>query len=457
MDRRTFLSGTMAGAVTALVPAAARSSSPGHVLEQSLDRIGLGDLRGSLPPPDPTPVANAADEQSSALQQAIDAAARDGRPLFLSPGRYEVSNLRLPERLSLVGVAGATRLVYGGGGVLMTAKGCRSLCLDGIVLDGSNRSLADDDGALVSLLDVEDLELSRVEILGSAGHGLALARCGGRLAGTKISGARGCGLVSTDARGLTVADGLFAGCGDGGVHVIRWSDATDGTVITRNRFEDLGAAASDGAAILIEGASDVAIDDNTLRDCAGIGIALRGTRRPRISGNGLRATARAAISLITPTGGSLTGNVIDEAAAGIVLEGDGRDDGPPSAISGNIVSRLAADPDDPRGTGIGIAVETGAALNGNSVDGAESAGIRLGWGPRSADAVASGNVVRRSAVGIGVSVVGGDGGAVVSANMIAGAGKGAICGLAYAEIATRDLASAAQAYPGLVIERNVVG
>ena len=55
------------------------------------------------------------------------------------------------------------------------------------------------------------------------------------------------------------------------------------------------------------------------------------------------------------------------------------------------------------------------------VENAEFAGIMVGWGPYLRDVTLTGNVVRASPIGVGLSVVPGAGGAVVAANMITGA------------------------------------
>lgn len=448
MDRRAFLSGTMAGAALALAPALARADAV---------RITLADLRGSLPPPDPAPVAGAPDEQSAALQAAIDRAGRDGRPLFLPPGRYAVSNLRLPERLSLIGVPGETRLIYTGGGALMTASGCRQLCIDGIVFDGANRSLADDEGGLVTFDAVGELLLTRTEILGSAGDGLALSRVAGRLSGSTITGARRLGLKSTNAAGLAIADNLVAGCGDGGILVRRWESGDDGTQVTGNRIERIralsGEGHGDGLAVIAAGG--VAVDGNRIVGCARSAIRAAAASRIRIAGNhGLDAGATAIVLDGATEGAVVDGNLVDGAAAGIVVGGG---DGSLTAISGNLARNLAGAPEDDRPAGIGIAADRDAVLTGNAVEGAEAIGIRLGWGPALANIVASANMVRRAGIGIGVSVVGDAGGAVITANMISGARHGAICGMRWGEIVAGDLLARAAAYPGLVLERNVVG
>jgi len=62
------------------------------------------------------------------------------------------------------------------------------------------------------------------------------------------------------------------------------------------------------------------------------------------------------------------------------------------------------------------------------IENAPSFGIIAGWGKYLRDVVISGNVIRNSFVGIGVSVVPGAGTALVNNNMISDAPRGAVVG-----------------------------
>src|SRR4051794_9376032 len=55
------------------------------------------------------------DDQTQALQLAIDDAARAQVPLWLPPGIYRTGMLRLQSDTQLIGVRGATRLLFNGG------------------------------------------------------------------------------------------------------------------------------------------------------------------------------------------------------------------------------------------------------------------------------------------------------------------------------------------------------
>src|SRR5262249_59547338 len=93
-----------------------------------------------------------------------------------------------------------------------------------------------------------------------------------------------------------------------------------------------------------------------------------------------------------------------------------------AVVQGNITRNLSArrpagtDPHDAAGIGIGVEADT--AVTGNVVENAPSAGIAVGWGQYLRDVTVTGNVVRASEVGIGVSVAAGAGSAAIAGHLI---------------------------------------
>ena len=101
IDRRHFIGGTAAtgawSATEAVAAPAASSTVP--VSGLGVDAIHLG-VR-----------FNGQDDQTEALQRAIDRTAGARLPLILPPGVYRARALVLPTGARLVGVPGATRIV----------------------------------------------------------------------------------------------------------------------------------------------------------------------------------------------------------------------------------------------------------------------------------------------------------------------------------------------------------
>src|SRR5205085_828428 len=159
-------------------------------------------------------------------------------------------------------------------------------------------------------------------------------------------------------------------------------------------------------------------------------------------------------------GALIANNIVDVAAIGISVT-NFNEGGRLAVIQGNLIRNLllqrpaGTDPDD--GAGIGIAVEADAAVTGNVVENAPSAGLMLGFGRYMRDVSAVANVLRRTGIGIGVSVASGSGSALIANNIIASAARGAIIGMDRHRIVTGDLAKAgAEKYARLSITGNLV-
>ena len=91
------------------------------------------------------------------------------------------------------------------------------------------------------------------------------------------------------------------------------------------------------------------------------------------------------------------------------------------------------------------------------IEGAPTAGIVLGYGRYLRDVAATGNVVRKTDIGIAVSVAPGAGTALIANNVIADFLRGAVVGLDHRRIVTGDLMQAgAERYAHLTISGNRV-
>ena len=91
----------------------------------------------------------------------------------------------------------------------------------------------------------------------------------------------------------------------------------------------------------------------------------------------------------------------------------------------------------------GVRRKADAVISANVIEGAPTAGLLIGWGPHMRDVVATGNLIRASAIGIAVSGDKAAGKCLLANNMISGASNGAIRAMDHAKITGAELTSAA--------------
>src|ERR1044072_9239169 len=131
IDRRHFLAATTAtGAFTAteaIAAPAASSSVP--ISGLGVDAFHLGVRTSSE------------NDQTEALQRALDRTAGARLPLILSPGVYRARALVLPTGARLIGVPGATRIVALDNVPLIVARGADHILLSGIIFDGTGKKI----------------------------------------------------------------------------------------------------------------------------------------------------------------------------------------------------------------------------------------------------------------------------------------------------------------------------
>lgn len=456
LNRRRFLAGTGGFAVLGLSGEAAFANV--------LSGFEKASMRGSIDATELGLQPGALDDQSKKFAKMLhDANIRD-MPVFLPPGTYVVSNISLPARVRLTGVPGATRIVYGGGGHFLMAERADRIELTGLAFDGANGWIADYAEGLLDLRQIAHLAIDKCEIGGSAKHGLSLEHASGRVERSTISGAANAGLYSVEATGMTITGNTVSDCADGGVLVHRWQAGEDGTMVTGNRIERIGARSGgtgqNGNGVNAFRAGNVVISGNVLSDCAFSAIRANSASNIQISGNTCSRSGETALySEFSFEGAIIANNIVDGAANGISVV-NFNEGGRMGVCSGNIVRNLSTSgpyPADSPGFGVGITVEADTAVTGNVVENAPLYGVKLGWGPYLRNVTATGNIIRRAGTGIAVSVVENTGSAVISDNIIEAASLGAIVGYRWADPATDDLAAGGNAgYAHLTVERNHV-
>ena len=404
------------------------------------------------------------DDQTKVLQRAIDEAARAQVPLALPPGVYRTGMLRLQNGTQLVGVRGATRLIFTGGASMLQGEGAGSVGLTGLTLDGGGIPLPTRRG-LVHCLGGRDIRIIDCEIAGSGGNAIWLENVSGDISGNVIARTATTAIVSFDAKGLLVARNTITGTNDNGIEILRTAIGDDGTLVVDNRIEDIkagpGGSGQYGNAINAFRAGNVIVRGNRIKNCDYSAVRGNSASNIQITGNSVSDVREVALySEFSFEGAVIANNTVDGAAVGVSVC-NFNEGGRLAVVQGNIIRNLL--PKRPIGTapdddaGVGIYVEADTSVTGNVIENAPSFGIIAGWGKYLRDVVISGNVIRNAFVGIGVSVTSGAGTALVNNNMISETPRGAVVGLDHARPITADLsADGAPRFAQVVVGTNAV-
>jgi uncharacterized secreted repeat protein (TIGR03808 family) len=453
MNRRRLLAafaGVSAGAATPALAGEPRQTDA--MPRAEVDAVSLG-LR-----------PNAEEDQSAALERAIERTASAGAVLRLPPGHYRTGALQLPSHAALAGVAGATRLILAGGPSLLSSAGSDYVSLSGLVLDGAGIPLADGRG-LVHLTQGRAVRVTDCEILGAGRNGVTLEAIAGEVTGNTFSNAVDYAIFSSDAAGLKISGNTVRHAGNGGILVWRSKPGDDGTLILDNRIENianrLGGSGQWGNAINVFRANNVVVRGNRIHNAAF--SAVRGNAASNLQIVGNTCTGLGEVALYAEfgfAGAVIANNIVDGAAVGVCVTNFDKG-GRLAVVQGNLIRNLVAarpagsDPNDTAAVGIGV--EADAAVSGNVVENVPGTGISAGYGSYLRDVAITGNVVRGADYGIAVSVAPGAGAVVISDNLISGARLGAIVGREWNKTVTGDLSTTgAERYAQLSIGGNRV-
>jgi uncharacterized secreted repeat protein (TIGR03808 family) len=453
-DRRRLLA-ALAGA------AAGAAATPTHANEPSmprelLARSGIDAAALGIRP-------NAVEDQSKALQRAIESAAATRAVLHLPPGSYRAGSLQLPPYAAISGTPGATRIVMAGGPSLLSAAASDHVAISGLVLDGGGVPLPERRG-LVHLTQGRAVRIAECEIVNAGRNGITLEAIEGDVTGNVVSAAD-IAIFSLDARGLRIAGNTVRGAGNGGILVWRSTPGDDGTLVIDNRIEDVAARAGGsgqyGNAVNIFRAGNVIVRGNRIRNAAF--SAVRGNTASNLQIVGNTCTGLGEVALYAEfgfEGALIANNIVDGAALGVSVTNFNQG-GRLAVVQGNVIRNLSnkrppgTDPNDLAGVGIGIDADT--VVTGNVVENAPNIGIAAGWGAYLRDVAVSANVIRNADFGITVSVAPGAGVAVIADNLISGVRRGAIVGMEWNKPVTGDLAKdGATRYAQLSIGGNRV-
>lgn len=386
-------------------------------------------------------------DQSELLQSAIDRAAESNRPLVLPPGKFIVSDIFLRPSTRLIGAARATVLLFGGGPTFLTAEGANGLVLDGLTLNGGHKAFDSARGdALLALSGCQGICLTDLDISNSAGTGLSLAACSGRIESVTIAKAHNAGIKCLDSTGLSITGNTVTDCANNGILIWRTTTGEDGSLVIGNRVSGIRNAAGGtgeyGNGINVFRAGSVLVANNRITDCAYSAVRGNAASNIQIIANSCERLGEVALyAEFGFEGAVIANNLVDSAATGISVT-NFAEGGRLAVIQGNLIRNLfrrEQEPEDKRGEGIGV--EADAAVIGNTIENAPTVGIQIGWGRYMRDVAATGNVIRHAAVGISVTGADAAGKCLIANNLISAAKNGAIREMQFGEMLGTDLVS----------------
>lgn len=401
------------------------------------------------------------DDQTRAMQAALDAAAAQGVALVLPAGSIFVRDLQLPGQLTVEGVPGATQLCAWNGGRIAQASNASNLVLRNIGFDARNATTLEGD-ALLEITGGLAITIERCSFTNSPATGLRIAESGVTVSDCDFARHGDAAIHATDNRNLLITGNRISDCGNAGIRVWRSEPGADGAIVTGNRIAKIdwrgGGNGQNGNGINIFRADEVIVSDNHIADCAFSAIRLNTTNNIQVSGNlCLRSGEVAIFSEFGFSGSVIANNIVDTAAAGISMTN--LDSGGQIAVcTGNIVRNITplsvVNPDT---RPYGIAAEAEAAITGNTVQNVPGIAIAAGNGPFLRNVLIASNVVQASNIGIAVSVVDGAGAVHIANNIISDARDHAVVGMAWSDIVEPDLITNAGRFANVTVDSVTVG
>lgn len=421
-DRRSILT---AGLGLGAVAGAGRAYAAEQPPQRVAFRQSAYDIVPGLQPDVPQ-------DQTALLQDAVDKAAANDTPLLLPSGTFRVNDLRLRSGTRLIGADGTTTIAFSGGPAFITADKADGLVIEGIVFDGAFKAFDESRGeGLVTISRSKNVRLENIVIRSSSRTGLSLTAVSGRVHGVNISDVLDAALKSLDAEGLEITGSHIEGAANNGILIWRGEQGEDATIVSGNRISKIrngaGGTGEYGNGINVYRAGSVIVSNNRISDCTYTAVRGNAANNIQIIANSCERLGEVAIySEFGFQGAVIANNLVDSAATGISVT-NFNEGGRLAVIQGNVIRNLFRrehEEEDKRGEGIGV--EADAVVSGNTIEGAPTVGIQVGWGTYLRDVAVTGNVIRQSKVGISISSAPGTGACLVANNLISGVRDGAI-------------------------------
>jgi uncharacterized secreted repeat protein (TIGR03808 family) len=398
-------------------------------------------------------------DETARLQTALDEAAARRLPLTLPPGRFLVRSLLLPPGTRLGGSGRGTVLQHLGGLPLLRTDTSDDVAIERLAIAGGF-PIDPAWRGLVELRHTTRIAIRDITIDTSTADGLVLDQCNGTVTGCSISGAAKAGIFSIDSQGgLEISHNHLSALGNNGILVWRSTLGEDGTVIAMNRIERVaalnGGTGENGNGINVFRAGSVIVSSNRITDCAFTAVRANSASNVQILANSIARVGEVAIfAEFAFEGAVVSSNLIDGAATGISVTNFDHG-GRLAVVQGNLIRNLQLHRGPSEPGGYGIFVEADAAISGNTIEGAPTAGIGIGWGRYCRDITATGNVVRNCALGISITDAADAGTVLLSANLISGSHHGSIRLTDHGRIVGADLANAPSPVARIRLAGNV--
>ena len=392
------------------------------------------------------------EDQTEALQEALDAAAAGGQALHLPAGTVLVQGLVFPGNLAIEGVPGSSMLEGWQGATIGMVSGVSHLALRHVGFGGGGAG----DANLLEIAAADSVLLEACRFTDSPASALSIFDAAVTIRDCEFARHADAAIHALDSRGLLIAGNRISDCGNAGIRIWRSESGPDGSIITANRIASIdwrgGGNGQNGNGINIYKADEVIVADNHIADCAFTAVRLNSTNNCQVTGNTcLRSGEVAIFSEFAFSGSVIANNIVDGAATGISITN--LDSGGQLAVcAGNIVRNITpASVVNPDTIPIGIYAEAETAITGNTVQSVPGVAIVAGNGTFLRNVLISANVVYASNIGIGVSVVEDAGPVHIADNMIYDPLDHAMVGLAWTEIVETDLAANVDRYLNVTI------
>jgi uncharacterized secreted repeat protein (TIGR03808 family) len=396
-------------------------------------------------------------DQTSALQQAIDAAAQAGKDVRLPSGAYYVRELQLPGYLRIFGSSQATHLISFDEGTIGRVGAGRGLVIDGVSFSGGNGEMP------ALLLDTTEDAIIRNCVFTGNGVGIGANSAGATIEDCRFETLGDAAIHSINGRGLFIRGNRISDCGNAGIRIWRDASGLDGSIVTGNSISRIdwrgGGNGQNGNGVNVYQADGVIVADNVIADCAFTAVRVNAGRNTQVRGNTCLNSGEVAIfSEFGFSGSVVADNIVDGAATGIDITNLDTG-GYLATCTGNIVRNIfpssAVNPDT---RPVGIYAEADTVVANNAIENVPGVGIAAGYGPFVRNVSVTGNVLTACTIGIGVTVVDDPkiGRVNVSGNTVSGSTNGAIVGMEWESVVSDDLARDAASYPHVAVAGNVV-